>query len=288
MIGMITGALSNIILDAVFIIPLNMGIKGAALATLLAQVLVVIYELRYYISRSSFLRLHSKNLLLNTSIVRNIFSIGIASFAHMMAGSLSAALVNRVLVSTGGDIAVSAFGVMNRILMFAIMPGIVIGQGLQPILGFNYGAKRYDRALKSIKIAMTAASICSIIVFVLIYFIPEPFIMIFTPDSELIEQSAYAAKRMCLGIYLIGFMMVGSVSFQSIGKAVESFITSVSRPALFMIPAIFILPLFWQIDGVWLSFPVSDWLASLLTLALFIPQIRELRKLRENENTRFR
>ncbi len=288
MIGMITGALSNIILDAVFIIPLNMGIKGAALATLLAQVLVVIYELRYYISRSSFLRLHSKNLLLNTSIVRNIFSIGIASFAHMMAGSLSAALVNRVLVSTGGDISVSAFGVMNRILMFAIMPGIVIGQGLQPILGFNYGAKRYDRALKSIKVAMTAASICSIIVFVLIYFIPEPFIMIFTPDSELIEQSAYAAKRMCLGIYLIGFMMVGSVSFQSIGKAVESFITSVSRPALFMIPAIFILPLFWQIDGVWLSFPVSDWLASLLTLALFIPQIRELRKLRENENTRFR
>ena len=157
------------------------------------------------------------------------------------------------------------------------MPGIVIGQGLQPILGFNYGARRYDRALRSFKIAAVAASICTTIVFLLIFFIPEPFVRIFTSDRELIVQGSHAATYMSLGIWMIGFMMVGSLVFQSIGKAAQSFITSISRPALFLIPLIFILPHFWQLNGVWLAFPISDALSSLLTLVLLIPQIRELR-----------
>jgi len=137
--GMIIGAVSNIILDAIFIIPLEMGIRGAALATVIAQMISAGYFISYYASGKSFLRIHSRNLILEWDVLKAILAIGIASLARTLAGSLSILFVNRTLVAYGGDLAVSAFGIINRIMMFAIMPGIVIGQGLQPILGFNYG-----------------------------------------------------------------------------------------------------------------------------------------------------
>ena len=277
MLGMIIGAVLNIILDAIFIIPLDMGVKGAALATLIAQLISVVYFTRYYFSGKSFLKIHLRNLIVEWNILKAILAIGIASFARTVTTSLSAILVNRMLIAYGGDFAVSAFGIINRIMMFAMMPGMVIGQGLQPVLGFNYGANRYDRALQSIKIAVAAATTCCLIVFMVLYFAPGPVIRIFTTDNELIALSSYAAKRIFLLMYLIGFMMVGSLVFQSIGKATQSFITSISRAALFLIPLIFILPQFLQLDGVWLAFPISDALTFLLTLALFVPQIREFK-----------
>jgi len=279
MTGMIIGAGMNIVLDAIFIIPLDMGIRGAALATVLSQLVSVLYFMRYYLSGKSFLKLHSKNLIIEWNILKSILAIGIASFARMLAGSLSAMLVNRTLVAYGGDYAVSAFGILQRILMFAIMPGIVIGSGLQPILGFNYGARRYDKALQVTKLAIIAATTCSVIVFLVLYFAPEPFIRIFTNDTDLISLASYAAKRLFLVMPMIGFMMVGSLVFQSIGKAKQSFITAVSRPVLFLIPLIFTLPRFLQLDGVWWSFPIADALTVLLTLSLLIPQIRELRSM---------
>lgn len=278
MTGMIIGAVSNIILDAIFIIPLGMGIKGAALATVIAQLISVVYLMSYYFSGRSFLKIHSRNLILEWNILKPILAIGIASFARMLAGSLSAIFVNRMLITYGGDYAVSAFGIINRIIMFALMPGIVIGQGLQPILGFNYGAKRYDRALQAIKIAIAVATTCGVIAFMALYFAPEPFIRIFTTDGELIILGSYAAKRIFLALYLIGFIMVSSLVFQSIGKVVQSFITSISRAVLFLIPLVFILPRFLQIDGVWLAFPIADALTFILTLILLIPQIRELKR----------
>lgn len=277
MIGMIIGAVLNIMLDAIFIIPLHMGIKGAALATVIAQLISVVYFMSYYFSRKSFLKIHLKNLIVEWNILRSILAIGIASFARMVATTLSAAFVNRILVAYGGDLAMSTFGIIIRIVMFAMMPGIVIGQGLQPILGFNYGAKRYGRALRAIKIAIAAATVSCVGVFLVLYFFPEPFIRIFTTDNELIALGSYAAKRMFLALYLIGFMMVGSIIFQSIGKAVQSFVTAISRSVMFLIPLILILPSFWQLDGVWLAFPITDALTFILTLALLIPQIRELK-----------
>jgi putative MATE family efflux protein len=283
MIGMVIGAILNIILDAIFIIPLDMGIRGAALATVIAQLVSVLYFVRYYLSGKSFLKIHSRNLIIEWDILKSILAIGVASFARMLAGSLSAIFVNRTLVAYGGDYAVSAFGIMHRILMFAIIPGIVIGSGLQPILGFNYGAKRYDKALRAIKLAIITASACSTIVFLVLYFAPEPFIRVFTNDTDLIALASYAAKRLFLVMPMIGFMMVGSLVFQSIGKAKQSFITAVSRPVLFLIPLIFILPRFLQLDGVWWSFPIADALAVLLTLSLLIPQIRELRSMHSQQ-----
>jgi putative MATE family efflux protein len=283
MIGMIIGAVLNIILDAIFIIPLDMGIRGAALATVISQLVSVLYFVRYYLSGKSFLKIYSKNLIIEWGILKSILAIGIASFARMLAGSLSAMLVNRTLVAYGGDYAVSTFGILHRILMFAIMPGIVIGSGLQPILGFNYGAKRYDKALQVTKLAIIAATTCSVIVFFVLYFAPEPFVRIFTNDTDLIALASYAAKRLFLVMPMVGFMMVGSLVFQSIGKAKQSFITAISRPVLFLIPLIFILPRFLQLDGVWWTFPIADALTVLLTLSLLIPQIRELRSMHSQQ-----
>jgi putative MATE family efflux protein len=278
MIGMIIGAGLNIILDAIFIIPLDMGIQGAALATVIAQLISVLYFIRYYLSGNSFLKIHFKNLVIEWTLLRSILAIGVASFSRMLAGSLSAIFVNRMLVTFGGDYAISAFGIMHRIMMFAIMPGIVIGAGLQPILGFNYGAKRYDKALKVIKLALTVATACSVTVFLILYFAPEPFIRIFTADGQLIAMAIHAAKRLFLAMPMIGFIMVGSIVFQAIGKAKQSLVTAIARPVLFLIPLIFTLPRFLQLDGVWLSFPIADALTLLLTLSLLIPQIRELRR----------
>lgn len=279
MTAMIMGAVLNIILDAIFIVALDMGIRGAALATVIAQLVSVTYLVSYYLSGSSFLKVHLRNLVIEWNILRAILAIGIASFARTVATSLSAIIVNRMLVAYGGDIAVSAFGIIHRIMMFALMPAMVIGQGLQPILGFNYGAKRYDRALKAIKIAMAAATTCSVLAFLVLYFVPEPLMRIFTNDSELIASGSYAAGRIFLVLYLIGFMMVGSIIFQATGKAAQAFITAVSRSALFFFPLIFILPNFWQLDGIWLTFPISDALTFILVLVLLIPLIRTLRRM---------
>jgi len=278
MIGMIMGAGLNIVLDAIFIIPLGMGVKGAALATVLAQLITSLYFLRYYLSGKSFLRVHLQNMVIKWDVLKSILAIGISSFARTAAQSLAVIFVNRTLLALGGDLAISSYGLIQRIMIFAMMPGIVIGQGMQPILGFNYGAKRYDRALKVIKIAIIAAISYSIIAFCALYFAPELFIRVFTTDSELIILAADAARHIFFAVYLIGFIIVGSIIFQAIGKAPQAFVTAVARPALFLLPLVFILPNYWQLDGVWLAFPITDALTSILVLVLLIPEIKMFRE----------
>jgi putative MATE family efflux protein len=277
--GMIIGGVSNIILVAIFVIPLQMGIRGSATATVIAQFISAMYLLSYYFTGKSILKIRPKNLFIEWGILKTILAIGVSSLARTLAGSISQVVINRMLIVYGGDIGVSTVGILHRIVMFAMMPGMVIGQGLQPILGFNYGAKRMDRALKVIKIAIIAATICSLAVFIVVYFFPEPVIRIFTSDGELISSSIYAVKHVFLAIYVVGFMMVGSTVFQALGKATQSFFTAVARPALFVIPLLFILPKLWQLDGIWYSFPIADILTALLTLVLLIPQIRQLRRM---------
>jgi len=164
-------------------------------------------------------------------------------------------------------------------MMFIFMPIISVGQGLQPILGFSYGARRSDRALQVIKLSAIVATIFSIISFLIIFFFPAPIMRIFTNDGSLVSAGSHAAKLIFLAAYLIGFQMVGSVVFQALGKAVPTFVTATSRQILFLLPLVFILPRFLQLDGVWLSFPIADALSFILTLALFIPQIRALRSM---------
>jgi len=275
MIGMIIGAGLNIVLDAVFIVYMDMGVQGAALATVIAQFVSSIYFLSYHFMKKSFLKLIPRNLIIQWQIMKDILAIGISALAMVVAGSVASIFVNRLLVSYGGDIHIAAFGILHRIMMFALMPGMVIGQGLQPILGFNYGARRYDRTLKAIRIAVTYASAISVLAFIVLYFFPEPFLRVFTTDTGLVDVSIYAAKRVFLVMPLIGLMMVGQLIFQAIGKVIQAIITSLGRSALFLLPTVLIFPHFWGIDGVWLAFPVTDVLTLLLTVGLLIPVLRE-------------
>ena len=278
MTGMIIGAVLNTLLDAVFIILLGMGIKGAALATVIGESISVLYFATYYFSGKNYLRFKIKNLIISWPILSAILSIGIAAFAMSAATSLSAVFVNRICVIYGGDMAVSAFGIINRIIMFALLPGLVIGMGLQPIVGFNYGARRYDRILRAIFISVATATFFCAIAFGFMCFFPEPFIGIFTSDADLLALTAHGIKRLFSAVYLVGFVIIGATVFQALGKAVQSFITSIARPILFFIPLIFTLPHFFQLDGVWWAFSLSDVLTFLLTLMLLVPQIRQLRK----------
>jgi putative MATE family efflux protein len=278
MIANMIGAILNIILDSILIILLHMGVKGAALGTVIAQIVTLIYLASYYLTGSSYLKVRTGNLPLDFKILKSMFSIGTSSFVQTIGSSISAMFLIRMVVTYGGDIALSAFGILQRVMMFAMMPAMVIGQGVQPILGFNYGARRYSLALKALTIAYIASTILSILGFVVLYFIPEPIIKIFSTDPQLVATGTFAAKLIFLSMPLMGFVMVGTTSFQSIGKAVQAFITAIARPVVFLIPAVMILPRFLQLKGVFLSFPASDALTFVLTIILITPIIREFRR----------
>jgi putative MATE family efflux protein len=278
MVAMIMGAVLSIILSAIFIIWLDMGVKGAALATVIAQIVSMAYIFSYYLSGSSYLTLHTKNYIPDLKIIKSMFSIGAGAFMQLFAGSLSSMVLISMVVSYGGDYALSAFGIVQRVFMFANMPAMVISQGSQPILGFNYGAKRFGHALKTMNMALIASIILSTIGFLVVYFIPGPIIRIFSDDPELVSVGAYAAKRIFLALPLVGPMMVGTMVFQAIGKPVQAFIAAAARPVAFLIPAALILGHFFNLDGVWLSYPTADLLTFLLVLVIILPVLNTFRK----------
>jgi putative MATE family efflux protein len=278
MSAMVVGGVLNIILDAIFIIWLGMGVKGAALATIIGQTTAMLYLISYYLTGSSYLKIRTANLRPDLRIIKSMLAIGVASFVQTVAGSLSAMFVIRLVVTLGGDIALSAFGIIQRITMFALMPAIVLGQGAQPILGFNYGARRFGLAIKSMIMAHVTATCLSVIVYLVLYLIPGPIVSIFTTDQDVVAQGIYIARRVFVALPIIGTMMVGTASFQALGKATHAFVTAISRPLLFMIPAALLMSRFFGIDGLWFSFPTSDLLTFFLTVTLTIPIIREFRK----------
>jgi putative MATE family efflux protein len=275
MIANILGAGLNIILDWIFIIHFDMSVRGAALGTVIAQVVVMIYLSYYYLSKNSYLTFHLKNMKLDPTILKPMFAIGASSFVQTVASSVSAMFLLREVIFYGGDIYLSAFGIIQRVMMFATMPAMVTGQGVQPILGYNYGAKRYKLALKALKIAAIASTSFSILAFAIIYFIPNYIVMIFNTDPLLVDAGVHVSRLVFWSMPLMGLVMVGSTSFMSIGKAVQAFVTSLARPALFLIPAVLTLPRLFGLNGVFLSFPTSDALTLILTIILIIPVIRE-------------
>ncbi|HSW58870.1 MAG TPA: MATE family efflux transporter [Dehalococcoidales bacterium] len=289
MIAQIMGAGINIVLDAIFIIWFGWGVKGAALGTVIAQFTTSAIFFAYYLKGNGLLKIRLANLVPDLRILKEILAIGVSALAATLASSVTAVLVMRLLAQHGGDLAISTFGIINRIMMFSIMPGIVIGQALQPIIGFNYGAKRYDRLLKGLKIAIIASTSVSLISFLVLYFLPEPFVRIFTTDPDLVERCIYAIRRAFFFMYLMGFLMIGSTLFQALGKAGKAFIASMARTALFFIPTLLIMANYLQLEGVWLTFPLVDFMTFCLILGLFIPQVRELRRkqasiLKENQS----
>ncbi|MGD0779613.1 MAG: MATE family efflux transporter [Dehalococcoidales bacterium] len=278
MISLILQSVLNIILDAVFIIWLGMGMKGAALAMVISQLAATIYVISYYYTGGSFLKVRWRDFIPDLKIVKSIFVIGATQFVQAAAMTISSLFMIKMMANYGGDIALSAFGIIQRIMMFSTIPGMVLGQAMQPILGFNYGAKRYKQALRTISLASVTATVLGLVAFLVLFLIPEPIIGIFTSDARLIAATSFAARRIFLVLPLFSYYNVGQLVFPSIGKAFESFIIAVSRPLLFITPLILIFPHFWQMNGVWLAFPGSDFLSFLLVVALLIPLIIKFRK----------
>ena len=202
MTAMILGALLNIMLDSILIIWLKMGVKGAALGTVISQTTSMLYLLSYYLSGKSYLKIRPANFAPDSKILKSMFAIGSASFVQTTGTSISAMILLHSVVAYGGDIALSAFGIIQRIMMFANMPALVIGQGLQPILGFNYGARRFGLGLKGIYLAYGSSTVLCVLTFGLVYMFPGPMVRIFSNDPELIDMGIYAAQARLPGACL--------------------------------------------------------------------------------------
>jgi putative MATE family efflux protein len=278
MITMIIAALINIILDPVFIFILEMGVRGAAVASIIAQFISFSYIAAYFTRGNSSLHFHIKNLNLNKSITKEIFAIGVSPLGRHGAGSIVAALLNHILFSYGGALSVAVYGIINRILRVSFMPLMGLVQGFLPIAGYNYGAKKFKRLLDLLKISSIWAITTTNIIWLILMIFARDIIAIFSSDISLINQGEHALRIIILIIPLLGFQLIGASYFQALGKALPSFILSLSRQIFFFFPLVFILPRFWGLNGVWLTFPLSDILSVILTGILFIPAIRRLRK----------
>ncbi len=274
---MIIGALGNIILVPIFIFGLNMGVKGAATATVLAQFISVVYVLIAIRKGSDSLKLESHHLKPDFNIIKEITGVGLSSFLRNIAGSMIFALINNKLGVFGGDLAIAAYGILQRLLRFLFMPLFGIAQGLQPIVGYNYGANRPEKIKEANRSAIIAATALAILGFAVIQLMPRFLFSIFTTDAALIEVGVNASRIMILLIPVVGFQVVGTTMFQALGKAIPSIILSLSREVLFLVPVVLILPGILGLNGVWLAFPIADLFAFVLTLVLYLRFIQTLK-----------
>jgi len=277
--SMLIGALTNIVLDPIFIFTLGMGIRGAAVATVLSRVASIIWIARFFRSGKSLVTISVADMKPRFEVLREIITVGFPALLHHASSSLVFGFINQLAAFYGGDIAVAVFGINNRVIIFTAMPVIGIAQGVQPIVGYNYGAGFYHRAAEAIKTSQRIAlAFCSAITVSILLF-PEPVLKIFTTDPRLIEMGPHAIRLMVAGFFLAGFNKVGGSVFQALGKAKPAFIVNMSRPILFFVPLLLILPKFIGLDGLWLSFAVADVLSFLLTVLLLLPETKNLKSL---------
>ncbi len=276
MVTMLIGAVLNTILDPIFIFVFNWGIKGAAYATILSMAVSSSWVLYYFLYGNSLLKVKKPNLKIKFNIIKNIITIGLAPFSMQLAGSVLVVLMNNNLTRYGGDIAVSGMAIINNVAMMFMMTVFGINQGAQPIIGYNYGAKKFDRVKKTLKIAIGAATTIVTIGFILTRFFPKQIIGIFTDDVGLIEFGAFGLKRFLIFMPIIGFQVVSSAYFQAVGKPKHSMFLSLSRQVLILIPLVLLLPKFMGLNGLLTAGPIADLTSSILT-GLFLG--RELRNL---------
>ena len=277
---MVVGCVLNIILDALFIFVLNIGIKGAALATIISQFVTAIWGLAYYTKGKSNLKLHKTNLKLDKSLVFTTAAIGSAPFAMQLAASCVQVISNNALRTHGGDLAIGAMATINSIIMMVGMPIVGISQGAQPIIGFNYGSKKYDRAEKTLKLATITATLGLTLGWVIVQLYPEPIVSMFNTDAQLVAISVDGIRKYLFMMPLIGMSMIGSNYIQSIGNAKQAMFLSLLRQVILLVPMMLILPKFLGLNGVWFSQPTADVISFIVT---FIVVRREV-KSHKNED----
>lgn len=278
---MIVGAISNIILDALFVLAFGWGIKGAAIATVISETINTCLVMNYFANpgSNSLLKLKKKYFKLNPAHVKEIFAIGLSPFSMQIASSAVVALYNKGLVVYGGDIAISAMGIISSISNMIFMCIFGINQGCQPILGYNYGARRFDRVKSALKYAIFAATCISLIGYLGVMVFPEALASIFCKnDRELIALCAHGIRLDLMFLPVLGYQIVASNYFQAIGKAKTAIFLGLARQVIVLIPLILILPLFFELDGLWLSQSMADIVATVLTSWFLIKDMRKISK----------
>ncbi len=267
----------NAILDPLFIYTFKLGIAGAAYATILAQIVALMWQWRIFSNKNEMLHFDYSLFHLEKAIVRNIINIGISPFSMNACACLVVIFINNSLAKYGGDMAVGAYGIANRLAFVFVMVTIGVCQGMQPIVGYNYGAQNYNRMLHCLKLAIIACvSICCV-GFLVAMFLPEFCARLFTTDETLISMSIVALRYMMAMFFIVGSQVAITSFFQSIGKPKISIFLSLSRQLLLLVPAIAILPSFFGLNGVWLSMPVSDGIATMLALLMMFIYMRKFK-----------
>src|SRR5690554_1685466 len=279
MFSMLIGAVLNIILDYIFIFPLRMGIFGAAFATILSQLASAVFIFTYFRNGHSALQVRLRHFKPDWGILREITTVGFASFARNSAGSLVIVIVNNLLGVYGGNLAISVYGIMQRMIRFLFLPLVGIVQGMQPIAGYNYGAKKVDRVKRAVKLSIISAVLFATTTSGLAQLFPAQVIRLFSADTELIKEGVYALRFVILMVPIVGVQIVGAALFQAIGKALPSIILTLSREVLLFIPFVLILPKFFGLSGIWLSFPLADLFAVLITTVLLIREMRSIERM---------
>lgn len=284
MITMLISVLTNIILAPIFIHYLGWGVKGAALATFIAMVVGFIFVIQHFLSPKSYIRLRLKNFRLPRKIVWSITSIGLSPFLMQLSASAVIFFIIYQLRKTAGDdvyegdMAIGAYTISNTLLMLVVMIVIGLTQGMQPIVGYNYGAKNYLRVKETVIYTIKIGVVITSIGFILGFFFPKVFVSFFNPGPTLAEDSVNALRLMIMAFPLVGFQVVVTNFFQCIGQAGKSILLSLTRQVLFLVPALYILPQHMGINGVWMSIPIADFLATITTLILFIMELNRLNK----------
>jgi len=279
MLTQIIGAVINIILNYVFIFHLGSGIKGAALGTVIAQTVSAIMVLGYFIQGRSQIRIILKNLKPKFVIIVKIVSIGFAPFAMQMANSVQQTILNNTIMAYGGDLALSAVGIIMSVAMLLLMPIVGISQGAQPLIGFNYGAKQFERVQETLKKGILAGTFLAVLGYILVQTCATPIVALFSKgDTALTQLSVHALVTFLAVLPIVGVQIVGANYFQAVGKPVQATILSLSRQVLFLIPLLLILPNFWGIEGVWRTVPIADSLSVILTASFLFYEMKEMKK----------
>lgn len=280
---MTVGCATNIILDALFIFKFNMGIKGAATATIISQAITAIWGLLYYLRKKSNLEFKLSTVRLNKNAAKSILAIGVSPFAIQLAASLVQVISNQSLKVYGGDLAIGAMATISSISMIFLMPSFGISQGMQPIVGFNYGAQKHDRAKTALQICLIASTCIFVVGLVVINVAPQVLVGMFNNDPELMEITINGLKKYTSTLPILSIAIIGTNYIQSIGKAKTSIILSLLRQCILLIPLIMILPKYLGLNGVWFSQPVADIVAIVIISVALVKEVKSYSKVNEEE-----
>ena len=279
MLSVLIGAVANIILDPVFIFGLNMGVRGAALATVLSQALSCAWVLAFLFGKRTFLRLRASTIHLSPTVLLPCVALGAATFIMQASESVISVAFNSSLLKYGGDMAVGAMTILSSVMQFAMLPLQGLGQGAQPIISYNYGAGKRDRVKKAYFLLLRVSVLYSCLLWLLVELFPQAFASLFTGDAALVAYTGNALRIYVAALFLFGIQMACQMTFTSLGKAKQSILVAVMRKFILLLPLIYIMPQLFRADqarAVYMAEPVADTLAVLFTATLFFFTFRKV------------